>query len=242
MNTPGWMKRAARLLRGKHAETIARIKAMSPAEQRSLQLRFALSEASPKTPKKSPHPPLDPGHLSEPVEICPVGMAVIYALVDPDDSTVRYVGKSIRPGDRLDSHCESPHANKRLRDWIQRLRKGRKRPELHAIDLVLLVDWPEAERKWIAFYRKRGQIFNIEDGGPSRPRPGRANIPRRQPEVRVVPLPDEQRVAEEARGAGRVRDASGTHRPAGDVGPSERVLPELDNEAHGPPKPLDPVR
>lgn len=238
MSTPKWLQRAARASKGKYTVALARLSALPPAELEKLRARFMAAPA--KTPlKKSPHPPLHQDHFSEPVEICPVGMAVIYALVDPGDNTVRYVGKSIQPGDRLDSHCEKPHANKRLRDWIRKLRKGGKRPELHAIDLVFLADWPEAERKWIAFYRARGQIFNIEDGGP---RPARANIPRSSGQT---DRPVTARSGEEGknpRGTSSARDATGTHRPAGDVGPRERVLPELDNEAHGPPKPPGPVR
>lgn len=98
-------------------------------------------------------------------EICPIGMAVIYALVDPRDGTVRYVGKSIAPGDRLDRHLERPHS-RRLFVWFKALRKRGLKPEMFGIDLVELAQWPDAERAAIAFYRARGDLLNIEDGGP----------------------------------------------------------------------------
>jgi hypothetical protein len=185
--------------------------------------------------KASRHPLLAPDHATERVEICPVGMAVIYALVDPRDGTVRYVGKSTQPGDRLDQHISRPHKNRKLRSWIRTLNKKRERPEFHAIDLVALADWPEAERKWIAFYRERGVIFNIEDGGisphasrggrPPRSRtagpkpsglvgPRAADVELAQPEVGIpVPLPatardDVQRFADASQGAINLRGAA----------------------------------
>lgn len=137
-------------------------------------LRTPAMPAPPLSPRRTPagHPYIMRDHLAAHVDDCPAGMCVIYALVDPRDNTVRYVGKTEKPGARYTSHIRGDSTyNKRLASWIRNLwRKRRMRPAMVPIETVEEAAWAASERRWIAFYRRRGALFNIEPGGPSRPR------------------------------------------------------------------------
>lgn len=126
----------------------------------------------PQLPRCSPtgHPYIMRDHAASHVDDCPAGMCVIYALVDPRDNTVRYIGKTEKPGLRFTSHVRGESTyNRRLASWIKNLwRKRRMRPAMVPIETVELSTWAEAERRLISFYRSRGRIFNIEAGGPSK--------------------------------------------------------------------------
>ena len=146
-------------------------------ENRGLQEASHLAQR--RRDKPSAHPVLLPEHETESLEACPAGMAVIYALVDPRDGTVRYIGKTVQPAWRLATHVHRTHENKRLRRWIRELRKARAVPDMHAIDMVAVAEWEAAERRWIAFYRARGVLYNIEAGGASRRSEGQPTAPGR---------------------------------------------------------------
>lgn len=93
-------------------------------------------------------------------------MIYIYALIDPDTRKIRYIGKSIRPKERLgnqmneSSNCHRSH-------WLRNLRNHGKRP--HQIILQELDDsepWQEWEKAWIRHGREVGwPLTNNTDGG-----------------------------------------------------------------------------
>ncbi len=52
----------------------------------------------------------------------------IYALIDPRDSKVRYIGSSVNPKGRFDSHMASP--SRALRPWLEELASCGLQPRL----------------------------------------------------------------------------------------------------------------
>ena len=91
----------------------------------------------------------------------------IYALVDPFDETARYIGKTTSPKRRHGQHVEATQRNWKLQDWIKDLDLQHVVPRLQVIEWCRRKDWEARERHWIAWYRARGVIYNIEDGGAS---------------------------------------------------------------------------
>lgn len=89
----------------------------------------------------------------------------IYALIDPDTQDIRYVGKSIRPRDRLTNHLNEKSPCHRTH-WLQSLRRRGLRPILRLLDVLPLSgNWQAAERDWIARAREAWPLVNSTDGG-----------------------------------------------------------------------------
>jgi hypothetical protein len=66
---------------------------------------------------------------------------VIYALIDPRDERVRYVGESKSPRQRFGLHCAQPQRSTRA--WMRDLRRHGLRP------ILRVLDGPETEHQWI---------------------------------------------------------------------------------------------
>lgn len=94
----------------------------------------------------------------------PVGRICIYALIDPREGQVYYIGQTRNPWNRIETHIKRPHSNE-LERRVKALRAERLLPILRVIEVVDELEWEDAERRWIAFYREHGQICNVEDGG-----------------------------------------------------------------------------
>jgi hypothetical protein len=116
--------------------------------------------------------------------IAETGAYVIYALVDPRDETVRYVGVTSRPlNRRLAMHLESP-TNIATAMWFRELDAAWQRPDIRVIEPALEGRWEQAEMYWIAWFQARGKLYNVDPGGRYRDeqgnvRPGRFGIAQR---------------------------------------------------------------
>lgn len=88
----------------------------------------------------------------------------IYALKASPGRPVKYVGKSDRPKYRLLRHWfDRSGKSTLLRDWLSNLSK---RPVVVVLERVLVSAWRHAERKWIAHYKKKGNVLvNTAKGG-----------------------------------------------------------------------------
>lgn len=90
----------------------------------------------------------------------------IYGLADPFTGDIRYIGKSIRPKERLRDHCNDRSVCHRT-NWIQSVLAQGDRP--HLVILEELPDganWQAVERKWIAYARRsHWSLTNSTDGG-----------------------------------------------------------------------------
>jgi len=94
------------------------------------------------------------------------GMITIYALIDPFTHEIRYIGKSIRPSQRLREHCIDKSNTHRAR-WIRKVIEDGKEPGI--VILETMTDsacWQGAEIGWIAYGRELGwPLTNSTTGG-----------------------------------------------------------------------------
>ena len=90
----------------------------------------------------------------------------IYGLKDERDGAIHYVGKSNRPKLRLQQHLEDESKNQAKVAWLQELVSLGTEPEIVILEKVIVDEWQEAERWWIADGRSQGwPLTNIRDGG-----------------------------------------------------------------------------
>lgn len=107
--------------------------------------------------------------MTERVEIGPC--TLIYALVDPRDGRVRYVGKTSQTmRRRLKAHMLAAAKGQR-REWSARWVASVMRSGMEPKAVVLQVvqpggSWIGAERRWIARFKRRGcELTNLTNGG-----------------------------------------------------------------------------
>jgi hypothetical protein len=104
----------------------------------------------------------------------------IYALVDPENGDIRYIGKSIRPEKRLQNHMNEV-SNCHRSHWLQSLKKQGAKPDLLILEEIR-GDWPwqHSERYWIARGRREGWLLTNNtsggDGVPDLPPETRAKL------------------------------------------------------------------
>ena len=104
----------------------------------------------------------------------------IYALVDPRDRTIRYIGASRRPNQRLSLHKR--HPSRAIKEWMEQIYST---PDLEVLDWASVERWQEAEQEWIAWVDYYGDLYNRHPGGCLK-RDGVARWPSGK---RVNPLP-----------------------------------------------------
>lgn len=90
----------------------------------------------------------------------------IYALKDPFTDEIRYIGKSIRPRERLTNECNERVNTHRSR-WIQSvLAKGKRPIQIIIETLPHDAHWQSCEQMWIAYGRAIGwRLVNGTIGG-----------------------------------------------------------------------------
>lgn len=92
----------------------------------------------------------------------------IYALIDPRDQTIRYIGKSDDPHKRLLVHLREKSDTYKNR-WIKSLQSQGLVPELLIVEEVSRDQWGVREQYWIVYYREQGAaLTNTEEGGLGR--------------------------------------------------------------------------
>lgn len=94
----------------------------------------------------------------------------IYALKDPFTDEIRYIGKSVRPKERLTNQCNE-HSDTYRCHWIQSvIKQGKKPVQIILEELLPDSDWQKSEREWIAYGRSQGwPLTNTTDGGDGVP-------------------------------------------------------------------------
>jgi hypothetical protein len=94
----------------------------------------------------------------------------IYALIDPFTGHIRYIGKTIRPEQRLANHCNE-HSNTHRSHWIQSVIRRGRRPKLVVMDsFPSCIGWQAVERAWIAWALEKGEpLTNGTSGGDGVP-------------------------------------------------------------------------
>lgn len=91
--------------------------------------------------------------------------AYIYALRDPRDGRVRYVGKSVNPKARYGKHLREVRSTPKCR-WIEELKAEGLKPELVLLHKCKHKDIIACERRWIA---KHDDLLNANPGGAGVP-------------------------------------------------------------------------
>lgn len=91
----------------------------------------------------------------------------IYALQDPRDLRIRYVGKADNMRHRLGRHLLGEGRNKAKDDWVRGLKAEGLKPDMLLLQEVPKSAWEEAERSWIAELRARDPfaLTNVSAGG-----------------------------------------------------------------------------
>lgn len=99
------------------------------------------------------------------------GIVFIYALVDPRDNSIKYIGKTINMKERLRQHIGGwSRDNPRKDRWIKKLKELDLEPKIIDIHKTDELTWPFWEIFYIDFLKKIGlDLFNILDGGDSPP-------------------------------------------------------------------------
>lgn len=90
----------------------------------------------------------------------------IYGLYDPRNGNLRYIGKSIRPNERLSNHLNDKSKTWRT-NWFSELKREGLKPILYIFDaLPESEDWAVKEIEYIAYAKSRGiRLTNCTDGG-----------------------------------------------------------------------------
>jgi hypothetical protein len=104
-------------------------------------------------------------------------IGVVYALVDPRDRQIRYIGyTSLSPQERLNQHIKQARLNRgklsyHAMNWLNSLADQGLRPEMFPLDSFVADRWQERERHWINVYRQLGcNLTNTQPGGEGGPK------------------------------------------------------------------------
>lgn len=90
----------------------------------------------------------------------------IYALRDPRDGAIRYIGKASNSARRLKEHMREVRRRTPLYDWIAKLRTEGLTPSMTVETICPIGEWEQAERDAIAKGRADGlRLLNLADGG-----------------------------------------------------------------------------
>lgn len=128
----------------------------------------------------------------------------IYALHDPRDWAIRYVGKADDPSYRLKVHIRKP-LNIEMRKLIIELAKLGLTLKVSILQKCVFGHWQSWEKFWIATVRASGaELFNLRDGGGGAPLEGpnterkfsrevRENMSRARIGSKRVPFSEEHR-------------------------------------------------
>jgi hypothetical protein len=96
----------------------------------------------------------------------PLRSVFIYALLDPRDGAVRYVGKSARLDERFQQHLHKKSTNPHKDAWISQLRGLGMIPHLVLLEECLQCRWRQCERFWEVWFRNQGcRLININECG-----------------------------------------------------------------------------
>lgn len=95
-------------------------------------------------------------------------MTYIYALIDPRNECVRYIGKTNNPKYREYQHLHRVDGCHHKVNWIKSLLKENLKPEFFILDLVDDSEWQFWEGHYIHLYKSFGfYLTNASNGGES---------------------------------------------------------------------------
>jgi hypothetical protein len=89
----------------------------------------------------------------------------IYALVDPRDSMIRYVGQTVNTAVRYASFATATNAD--LQDWFDDLRRNGLKPHIHVLETVSFADMYTRERYHIHRLVNEGHVLLNKINNPA---------------------------------------------------------------------------
>lgn len=92
----------------------------------------------------------------------------IYALIDPLDNQIRYIGKTVDMEARYRHHVYSNHKPKTHKEkWIASLRANFLKPQYVILEECTEETWEEKEKYYIAYYKglANSKVTNLTAGG-----------------------------------------------------------------------------
>ncbi len=93
---------------------------------------------------------------------CSAPVTEIYALVDPDDGTIRYVGASVNPKQRLQNHRGLGVGSEEKHVWLSDLKARGKKPKIRILDTCPTENRKEVENQWILKMLADGhKLYNV---------------------------------------------------------------------------------
>lgn len=93
-------------------------------------------------------------------------MTAIYALTDPRDGEVRYIGKANDARKRLRGHLRDARRRRTpVYNWINKLARLGLEPGMTVLVECDPECWKDEERRLIAEHRASGRLLNVAEGG-----------------------------------------------------------------------------
>lgn len=93
----------------------------------------------------------------------------IYALIDPTDEQVYYVGQTRNPQVRLAAHLSDRHYESKKGDWLRRLEQTGQQPLMQILEVVIGQKTAlEKEQEWIEHFLKQGMPLLNYQAQPER--------------------------------------------------------------------------
>ncbi len=94
----------------------------------------------------------------------PAGQYAIYALIDPADQLVYYVGQTRNPAKRLAEHLRTHTSESAKAAWLRNLRERGQQPIMQILETVTGLETAlKQEQKWILAFGEKGMpLVNIE--------------------------------------------------------------------------------
>lgn len=92
----------------------------------------------------------------------------IYAIKDPRDYQIRYIGKTVDIKRRFKNHMQPSYlkGNTYKNNWIKKILNEGLQPIFEVVEECSEDKWEERERFWISYYREIGfNLTNMCDGG-----------------------------------------------------------------------------
>lgn len=92
----------------------------------------------------------------------------IYAIKDPRDYQIKYIGKTIDINRRFKEHLQDSYLkdNTYKNNWIKKLLSENLQPIFEVVEECCEDIWEERERFWISYYKEIGfNLTNMCDGG-----------------------------------------------------------------------------
>jgi hypothetical protein len=94
-------------------------------------------------------------------------IAYIYALLDPRDNQVRYIGKTTNPKNRLSGHiteCKKDNVTHYRAMWIKSLIREKLKPSIKFLKICPLSEFSKYEAEYINLY-KNNKLTNSDETG-----------------------------------------------------------------------------